>query len=124
MTKTATPRYIRTSLIGTMAALLACPAMGQNPVPPPSGVVGWWALDNNANDVGPLGLNGSIAGAGGAFETAHVLEGFRPASGNGHVQVADNDALDVRGNFTIEMCGALRRRPKLFVACRQAGAEP
>ncbi len=103
MTKTATPRYIHFSLIGTMAALLVSPAVGQNPVPPPPGIVGWWAMDNSANDVGPLGLNGSIAGAGGAFETAHVLEGFRPASGNGHVQVADSDVLDVGSNFTIEL---------------------
>ena len=91
-------------VIGTLtAALLASTAMGQSPIQPPAGIIGWWALDNNASDIGPNSLNGSVTGAGGDFEPAQVLDGFRPNSGNGHIQVADNDVLDVRRNFTIEL---------------------
>ena len=91
-----TTRRAAAAILLTTLTLLVAPAVGQGPLPPPSGVIGWWPLDDSAADLGTLGLNGTVAGTGGAYEPAQVLQGFRPAAPNGHVSVPDSDALDSR----------------------------
>jgi alpha-tubulin suppressor-like RCC1 family protein len=60
--------------------------------PPPSGLVGWWQGEGNAND--SVGTNnGTLAGSGVTFVNGKVGQGFRLDGTNGYVQIPDSDAL-------------------------------
>jgi Concanavalin A-like lectin/glucanases superfamily/Bacterial Ig domain/FG-GAP-like repeat/Regulator of chromosome condensation (RCC1) repeat/Immunoglobulin domain/IPT/TIG domain len=58
---------------------------------PPSGLVGWWPAEGNANDV-VSGNNGALEG-GATFASGKVGHGFRFDGTNGYVQIPDSDAL-------------------------------
>jgi hypothetical protein len=60
----------------------------------PSGLVGWWTGDGNANDL--LGRNtGSLQGNAG-FASAMVAQGFRFPGGTDYVAIADSPILQVQ----------------------------
>ena len=68
-------------------------------VTPPSGMVGWWTGDGNAND--SKGNNqGSVAG-GTTYAAAKVGQGFS-FDGTGRVVIPDAAALDMTGPLTLD----------------------
>ena len=67
--------------------LLAC-------VVPPSGLVSWWPLAGNANDIQD-GNTGTLAGSGGQFLAAKVGLGFKSGGQGSLVLVPDAANLDV-----------------------------
>ncbi len=67
----------------------------------PSGLVGWWAGDGNADDISGNGLNGAFNGTN-SFSIGKVGQNFN-FTGSQTVQVADTSALDFTNAFTIEM---------------------
>ena len=82
--------------------LLAATATAQAPVAPPPGILGWWAFDDGARDLGPHGFDGALALAGGSFPAAMVQQGLQPQLPDGHVVVADAPELHASRNFTFE----------------------
>src|SRR5581483_8549952 len=70
------------------------------PADVPSGLVGWWPGNNNANDV-TNGDNGSLQG-GATYSTGKVLESFSFNGTDSHVDIPKTSALDVGGQVTIE----------------------
>jgi len=66
----------------------------------PSGLVGWWQGEGNANDSAGTN-NGSVSGSGATYATGEVGQGFRFDGTNGYVQIPDSDALKP-ANVTIE----------------------
>ena len=68
-------------------------------VPAPSGIVGWWPADGNANDV-ISGDNGTLEG-GATFAAGEVGQGFRLDGTNAFVQIPDSAALKPT-NVTVE----------------------
>jgi alpha-tubulin suppressor-like RCC1 family protein len=67
--------------------------------PPPSGLVGWWPGEGNAND--SVGTNNGTLVGGATFANGKVGLGFRLDGTNGYVQIPDSDALKP-ANVTIE----------------------
>jgi hypothetical protein len=70
----------------------------------PSGLVGWWAGDGNANDIAGTN-NGAFVGNFGIpdFAVGKVGQNFKFQSNLNTVQVPDNSTLDFTNAFTIEM---------------------
>ena len=68
-------------------------------VPPPSGLVGWWPGEGNANDV--IGGNNGILEGGATFTPGIVGQGFRLDGTNSYVQIPDAEALKPT-NVTVE----------------------
>jgi hypothetical protein len=66
---------------------------------PPSGIVGWWPGEGNANDV-IGGDNGTLEG-GATFAPGMVGQGFRLDGTNGDVMIPDSAALKP-ANVTVE----------------------
>lgn len=85
-----------------LLAALATAANAQDPIAPPAGLLGFWAMDGNADDFGPLAMHGAVAGAGGSFVAGEVGLGFQPAAGSGCIAIPDAPELDVRNHFTFE----------------------
>ncbi|OFW27597.1 MAG: hypothetical protein A3H27_07585 [Acidobacteria bacterium RIFCSPLOWO2_02_FULL_59_13] len=73
--------------------LVAGQAMAQTCVVPPSGMVGWWPGDGNANDI--VGSNHGT-GTGVAYTTGKVGQAFSLAASLPYVTIADNSALHVQ----------------------------
>jgi len=69
-------------------------------IPAPSGLVGWWKGEGNANDSAGTN-NGSLSGSGATYATGEVGQGFRFDGTNGYVQIPDSDALKPT-NVTLE----------------------
>jgi hypothetical protein len=72
---------------------------GGDCTPPPSGLVGWWPGETNANDI-IGGDNGTLEG-GATFALGKVGEGFRLDGTNAYVQIPDSAALKPT-NVTVE----------------------
>jgi hypothetical protein len=72
-------------------------------VPPPSGMVGWWPGDGNANDISGNGLNGVLMN-GTSFAPGVVGQAFNFDGVSNYVQVATTDSLNpVQGQgWTVE----------------------
>lgn len=60
--------------------------------PAPSGLVGWWKGEGNANDSAGTN-NGSLSASGATYATGEVGQGFRFDGTNGYMQIPDSDAL-------------------------------
>jgi alpha-tubulin suppressor-like RCC1 family protein len=68
--------------------------------PAPSGLVGWWKGEGNANDT--IGANNGMLSANGAtYASAEVGMGFRLDGTNGYVKIPDSAALKPT-NVTVE----------------------
>jgi len=80
------------------------PATAQTCSPPPSGMVGWWPGDGNANDI-IGGNNGTFIGSTGSvtFVPGEVLQALS-FNGTGFVQVQPpkRDPTNIKGDLTIE----------------------
>ena len=68
--------------------------------PAPSGLVGWWQGEGDANDNAGTN-NGSLSGSGATYATGKVGQGFHFDGTNGYVQIPDSAALKP-ANVTIE----------------------
>ena len=68
--------------------------------PAPSGLVGWWTGDGNANDIAGTN-NGTLQGGATASAAGMVGSAFSFDGTNGYVQVPDAPALDPT-NLTVE----------------------
>ena len=71
-----------------------------NCVAAPSGMVGWWKGEGNAND--SIGTNnGALSPGGASYALGMVGQAFRFDGTNGYVQIPDADALKP-ANVTLE----------------------
>jgi hypothetical protein len=68
--------------------------------PPPAGMVGWWAADNNALDI-RSGSNG-LPQNGATFAPGKVGQAFSFDGVDDFVQVEDSPAISVTGSLTID----------------------
>jgi Concanavalin A-like lectin/glucanases superfamily/Carboxypeptidase regulatory-like domain len=84
--------------------LFSLNGFAQTPVVPPSGLVGWWAGDSNANDIAGTN-NGAFVGDSTFtnFAVGKVGQNFKFQLNLNTVQVPDNSTLDFTNAFTIEM---------------------
>ena len=62
-----------------------------NCVTPPSGLVGWWPGEGNANDV--IGGDNGVLQGGATFAPGKVGQGFRFDGANSYLQIPDSAAL-------------------------------
>ena len=74
-------------------------AVGQTCEPPPSGIVGWWPGEGNANDISGNNNNG-IASPGMGYTTGEVGEAFSMDSTNANFYVPASPSLDVGSHGT------------------------
>lgn len=72
----------------------------QHCVTPPDHMIGWWPLDQHANDL-INGNNGALFGAGGTYTPGRVLDGFASAGTNGLIEVPHHTSLNV-SDFSID----------------------
>ena len=105
------------SLIAVSLALgsLALPGRsfaGAPCAPVPSGLVGWWRLEGNANDVTTL-HNGTALG--GSFGASEVGQGYAPANVGDGILVPDAPALNPQ-QFTLDAWARLDVLPDYNVA--------
>jgi uncharacterized protein (DUF2141 family) len=71
-------------------------------VTPPSGMVGWWPGDGNANDISGNNNNGTVNG-GLSFVNGKVAQAFKVFNETDNITVPDNASLNFgRGNFSID----------------------
>ncbi len=76
------------------------PTPPANCVPPPSGLVGWWPGEGNANDVAG-GNNGTVQG-GATFAAGKVGQAFNVSPSGGIVVVPDSPSLQITNQLTVE----------------------
>ncbi len=67
----------------------------------PSGLIGWWSGDGNANDISGNALNGTFVGPG-KYAFGKVGQAIE-IDGSQHIEIPDNNLLDLNNNFSIEM---------------------
>lgn len=87
----------------TLLAFSLCshaPAQAADCDPPPSGMVGWWKGEDNANDSISTN-NGALSPTGAGYAPGMIGQAFRFDGTNGYVQIPDSDALKPT-NVTIE----------------------
>src|SRR5438093_276583 len=89
--------YITLFCIACGAALImiyaATSARLQSCVPPPTGMVGWWPGDGNADDISGYGNNGTLQNGATATATGKVAQTFH-FDGNGQfVETSNSGAL-------------------------------
>ncbi len=84
--------------------LFSLNGFAQTPIVPPSGLVGWWSGDGNANDIAGTN-NGAFVGNFGIpdFAVGKVGQNFKFQFNLNTVQVPDNSTLDFTNAFTMEM---------------------
>jgi hypothetical protein len=70
--------------------------------PPPSGLVGWWAAEGNAND--SFGANNGTLQGGMSFANGEVGQAFQFDGATGYVKIPASSSLDVGSGagFTVE----------------------
>ena len=86
-----------------LALLIPLAARGQlvpTCTPAPSGLVGWWQGEGNANDSAGTN-NGALSASGATYANGKVGQAFRFDGTNGFVQIPDADALKPT-NVTVE----------------------
>lgn len=84
--------------LGTMSGVVA-----QACVTPPSGMVGWWPGDLNANDIADANNNGALNGDIDFIGTGMVDEAFTiNAPGPGYVQIPNSSPLLEPSNVTVD----------------------
>src|ERR1051326_5483155 len=71
-------------------------------VTPPSGMLGWWPGDGNANDISGQGKNGMLVNGTG-FAAGEIGQAFSFNGVNQNVHV--NSSASIRGASTITACG-------------------
>ncbi|MDD5544271.1 MAG: hypothetical protein PHX83_13965, partial [Acidobacteriia bacterium] len=85
--------------------LMARPASAQPSgcVVPPSGMVGWWPGDGNANDISSQGNHATLQN-GASFADGHVAQAFAFNGTNQYVSIPATANLPIRGtnSFTID----------------------
>ena len=89
--------------LAILVMLIPLAAQGQLvPVcmPAPSGLVGWWQGEGNANDSAGTN-NGALSASGATYASGKVGQAFRFDGTNGFVQIPDADALKPT-NITVE----------------------
>ena len=69
-------------------------------VDPPTGMVGWWPGDGNANDI--IGGNNGILQNGATFATGMVGQAFSLNGTNHFVQVPHNASINLGGDYTVD----------------------
>jgi len=79
---------------------LSISTQAQSCVNPPSGMVGWWPMDGNSDDI-INGYNGVVSGLGGQFVPGMVLDGFKSNGKGGLIEIGDTPLLDV-SNLTLD----------------------
>lgn len=68
----------------------------------PSGMVGWWPGDGNANDISGIGQNGTLAGSAG-FSPGKVSLAFEFNGTDGRVEIQDSTSLHFgMGDLTVD----------------------
>jgi len=96
----------RTRTVNLILSLLALPvavsAWAQVCTPAPSGMVGWWPGDGNANDI--VGNNNGVLLGNTSFTAAEVRQGFTFGTDADGVTVAHNANLNVQNpGFAVDL---------------------
>lgn len=84
-------RFFASALSSVVIVGVYGQAEAQTCVPPPAGIVGWWAGNGNAHDT-VSGNNGQLAGDA-TFASAVVGQGFRLDGFGDYVEIPDSPAL-------------------------------
>jgi hypothetical protein len=98
--------YNRALSAGEIAAIYnagsagKCVTPSSNCIPPPSGLVGWWPGEGNANDI--VGANNGTLSGGASFASGKVGQAFSFDGINGTVTVPDSSSLRLTTQLTIE----------------------
>jgi hypothetical protein len=86
--------------VALLISVAAISVRGASCFPPPSGLVGWWPAEGNANDIAGTN-NGVLQGGATATATGFVGLAFSMDGTNGFVQIPDASSLKPT-NLTIE----------------------
>jgi hypothetical protein len=95
------------SLTGRLSAQSGC-------TPQPSGLVGWWKGDSNANDT--IGGNNGTMQNGASFAAGEVNQAFAFNGTNQFVAIPDAPALNPTNSLTVETWVYVSGRPSVDVA--------
>jgi hypothetical protein len=86
--------------IYTAGSVGKCVQQPANCVPPPSGLVGWWPGDGNANDIG--GANNGTLQGGAAFTTGIVGQAINLNGSSQYVDVPNSASLNPTASISLE----------------------
>src|SRR4051794_5029490 len=88
------------SILFAALAFLPFPSLSQPCSPPPSGLVSWWAGENNANDL--IGANSGTLINSPTFVAGEVGQAFHFNGSNQFVRLSNSPSLNPAGSFSIE----------------------
>lgn len=100
-TKKNSLRILLRSVIAlTFLLIFINQATAQTCVQAPSGLLGWWPGDGNANDI--YGVNHGILKNGLMFESGMVGQAFNLDGTDDFVEIPDASTLDIPGSLSVD----------------------
>src|SRR5262245_52879768 len=94
------PKVLAAVLAGVVSVAVSFSLCAQPCVPPPSGLVSWWAAEGNTAD--SMGVNNGTNQGGAPFVAGLVGQAFSFNGVNQCIRVPNSPSLNPSGSFSIE----------------------